>query len=92
MCRRRREEEPGVAGKEPATCGFTSPIGEASYIGAINPHHVLLVTGMTVACALKRQPFPIMAEIRFGVFAAECELANRAEVTFTSNRLDCTRR
>jgi hypothetical protein len=43
----------------------------------------LLVARAPFACALKRQPFSIVAEIRFGILAAECNLGDRTKMTLT---------
>jgi hypothetical protein len=38
---------------------------------------------MSVASALECQPFSVVAEISFGILAAEGQLANRREMAFT---------
>ena len=49
-------------------------------IRAVDPHHVLLVARVAVARRLKREPTAIVAEIRLGIFSAECDLPDVAEM------------
>ena len=51
----------------------------------VGAHYVLLVAGVTGTRRLKGQPFSIVAEIRFGIFAAEGELSNRGESMLTGS-------
>src|SRR5689334_11955689 len=88
MRRGRSEEEPLIPREKPSARCFTSAIGNTPRIRAVDAHDVLLIARMSVARALQCQPFTIMTEIRFRVFAAECDLSNRCEVSLSRYGID----
>ena len=62
------------------------------HIRSVDSHDVLLVARMSVARCLKRQPFSVVAEIRFGILSAEGDLANVVQVRFAWGPGNCPRR
>jgi hypothetical protein len=77
---RRRKEESIVAGKEPAARCFAAAIRNATEIAAINAHYILLIACAAIACALQREPLPVVTEIRFGILSSERDLAQCTEM------------
>jgi hypothetical protein len=86
MRRRRREEEPSVTGEEPSARCFSAPVRYPARIASVTADHVLLIAALPVARALQRQPFSVVAEIRFGVFSTERYLSNGREMRLARDR------
>src|SRR3970282_686026 len=88
MCVRRGEEQALTVGKKPPARSLSATVRNALEAGAIDPHHILLVAGVSLARRLEREPLTVAAEIRFGVLAAECHLPDGGEVALTGLRGD----
>jgi hypothetical protein len=81
-------DDPLVALNEETAGGAPQPVRDPAHLRAIRAHHILLVaSGIDRVLALKDQPGPIAAEVRFGIVATEGELPNVGQVCFTSHRL-----
>lgn len=85
MRSRRGKEEPFVAGEKPAARRLAPAIRNAMHAASVDSHHVLLVAGGAFACALKREPLAVVAEVCFSVLATECYLPQLTKVTLAGS-------
>ena len=80
------EEDPLITAEEVATRRFPHPSRDAMDVGAVDVHHILLIATAAVARRLKDQTLAVVAEVRFGVLAAERELPDVPKMPLAGRR------
>src|SRR3954468_9309881 len=78
------EEDAVIAGEEVAARRLSDASRYTPHVRAVDVHDILLIARAAVTSRLKDETSAVVAEIRFGVLAAEGELSNVAEVRLVS--------
>jgi hypothetical protein len=86
-----RKEEAVVTREEPSACRLPASVGDSPEIASIRSHYVLLVASAAITRALERQPVSVMAEVGFGILAAERYLIDCLEMTLAGQGRDGSR-
>src|SRR5438105_11377110 len=86
QCLTRREKDAPVTVHEVTAGGLAAAAGYLLHVRAIDAHDVLLIARSPIARALKDQLPSIVAEIRFGVFAAVGQLADVSQMRLSGFR------
>ncbi len=85
----RTVEHPLVVGEKEPAGGSTPAIRDPADPGPVDVHEILLIaTAVGFFLALENQHSAVAGEVRFGIVAAEGQLANVLEMLFSGFRLD----